>query len=66
MFVIVVLFLPKGIVGSPMQLWSLFKRSTALWNRISAQGGNTATLPLKESSAPPQPDAIRAGNRHDE
>ena len=59
MFVIVVLFLPKGIVGLPMQLWSLFTRSTALWKRISAQGGNTAALPLKESSPSPPPDAIR-------
>jgi urea transport system permease protein len=43
MFVVVVLFLPKGIVGLPMQLLSLFKRSAALFKRVPAQGGNTVT-----------------------
>src|ERR1700758_2317608 len=47
MFVIVVLFLPKGIVGLPMQLWSLFKRSFAFLKRTSSQRGIAAELPLK-------------------
>jgi urea transport system permease protein len=50
MFVIVVLFLPKGIVGLPMQLLSLFKRSVTFWKKIPEQRANTAELPLKESS----------------
>ena len=29
MFAVVVLFLPKGLVGLPMQLWSLYKRGAA-------------------------------------
>jgi urea transport system permease protein len=59
MFVIVVLFFPKGIVGLPMQLWSLFNRSRTLLKGISAEGGNTATIPMKESATPQRPGAIR-------
>jgi urea transport system permease protein len=59
MFVIVVLFFPKGIVGLPMQLWSLFNRSRTLFKGISAEGGNTATIPMKESATPQRPGAIR-------
>jgi urea transport system permease protein len=47
MFVIVVLFLPKGIVGLPAQLFSLFKRSFAFLKRTSSQRGIAAELPLK-------------------
>src|SRR3984957_15866838 len=49
MFVIVVLFMPKGIVGLPAQLLSLFKRSSAFLKRISGPGGTVAELPLKAS-----------------
>src|SRR6201997_3335960 len=47
MFVIVVLFLPKGIVGLPAQLFTLFKRSFAFLKRTSSQRGIAAELPLK-------------------
>ena len=47
MFVIVVLFLPKGIVGLPVQLLSLFKRSSAFLKKTLAQRGTDAQLPLK-------------------
>jgi len=47
MFVIVVLFLPKGIVGLPAQLLALFKRSFAFLKRTSPQRGIAAELPLK-------------------
>lgn len=47
MFVIVVLFLPKGIVGLPAQLLSLFKRSSAFLKKTWAQRGAGAELPLK-------------------
>jgi urea ABC transporter permease protein UrtC len=47
MFVIVVLFMPKGIVGLPAQLLPLFKRSPALLKRISTQGGIASELPLR-------------------
>jgi urea transport system permease protein len=59
MFVIVVLFLPKGIVGLPMQLWSLFKRSTTLWKKIREQHAGPTELPLKESATRRQADPIR-------
>jgi len=47
MFVIVVLFLPKGIVGLPAQLFALFKRSSAYLKKKSEQPGIAAELPLK-------------------
>jgi hypothetical protein len=50
MFVIVVLFLPKGIVGLPGQLLSLCKRSSAALKKILAPRGTVAELPLKPSS----------------
>lgn len=50
MFVIVVLFLPKGIVGLPAQLLSLFKRSPAFSKKVPAQRGNATELTFKESS----------------
>jgi urea transport system permease protein len=47
MFVIVVLFLPKGIVGLPAQLLSLFKRSSGFLKKVSAPGVVPAELPVK-------------------
>jgi urea transport system permease protein len=47
MFVIVVLFLPKGIVGLPAQLFALFKRSSAYLKKKSEQPGIAVELPLK-------------------
>jgi urea transport system permease protein len=47
MFVIVVLFLPKGIVGLPAQLFALFKRGSAYLKKKSEQPGIAAELPLK-------------------
>jgi urea transport system permease protein len=61
MFVIVVLFLPKGIVGLPAQILSLFKRSNAHLRKSSAQSDVAPELSLKESSTPPPPAAIRTG-----
>jgi urea transport system permease protein len=49
MFVIIVLFLPKGIVGLPAQLLPLFKRNSAFLKKNPAQRGTTAELPLKAS-----------------
>jgi urea transport system permease protein len=51
MFVIVVLFLPKGIVGLPSQLLFLFKRSSAFLKKSSAQPDVARELPLKTSDA---------------
>ena len=47
MFVIVVLFMPKGIVGLPAQLLSLFKRSPALLKGITPQRDIASELPLR-------------------
>ena len=47
MFVIVVLFLPKGIVGLPAQLFALFKRSSAYLKKKSERPGIATELPLK-------------------
>src|SRR4029077_12048973 len=53
MFVIVVLFLPKGIVGLPAQILSLLKRNTPYVRKSSAQSdGGASELSLKESSTP--------------
>src|SRR4029077_1658641 len=53
MFVIVVLLLPKGIVGLPAQILSLLKRGTAYVRKSSAQSdGGASELSLKESSTP--------------
>jgi urea transport system permease protein len=60
MFAVVVLFLPKGLVGLPTQLWSLFKRGAAFLKKHSAQRENVGQLALKESSTSPG-DAIRTG-----
>jgi urea transport system permease protein len=60
LFAIVVLFLPKGLVGLPKQLFSLFQRSSAVLKGMSAQRGNVAQLPLKESSTSPA-DVVRTG-----
>ncbi|MBV8486007.1 MAG: urea ABC transporter permease subunit UrtC [Verrucomicrobia bacterium] len=60
MFAIVVLFLPKGLVGLPAQLFSLFQRSSAFLKGVSAQRGNVTQLPLKESSTSPG-DVVRTG-----
>jgi urea transport system permease protein len=51
MFVIVVLFLPKGLVGLPSQLLFLFRRSSASLKRSSAQPDIAPELPLKTSDA---------------
>ena len=59
MFVIVVLFMPKGIVGLPAQLFSLFKRTSAFLKKISAQNVNATELPLGQSSTPRPEDAVR-------
>src|ERR1700758_2997950 len=47
MFVIVVLFLPKGIVGLPAQLFALFKRSSAYLKKKSEQPGLAVEWPLR-------------------
>ena len=47
MFAIVVLFLPKGLVGLPAQLLSLFKRASALLRKNPPQPDLPASLPLK-------------------
>ena len=47
MFVIVVLFLPKGIVGLPAQLFALFKQSAVYLKKKSEQPVIAAELPLK-------------------
>src|ERR1700747_1697260 len=47
MFAIVVLFLPKGLVGVPKQLYSLFQRSSAYLKKKSEQPGIAVELPLK-------------------
>jgi urea transport system permease protein len=60
MFAIVVLFMPKGLVGLPKQLYSLFQRSSTFLKGISAQRGNEAQLPVKEASTSPG-DVIRTG-----
>jgi urea transport system permease protein len=60
MFAIVVLFMPKGLVGLPKQLYSLFQRGSAVFKGISAQRGNDPQLPVKETSSPPG-DVIRTG-----
>jgi ABC-type branched-subunit amino acid transport system permease subunit len=49
MFVIVVLFMPKGIVGLPAQLFSLFKRTSAFLKKVSASNITAAASPLKTS-----------------
>ena len=60
MFAIVVLFMPKGLVGLPKQLYSLFQRGSAVFKGISAQRGNEAQLPVKETSNSPG-EVIRTG-----
>ena len=60
MFAIVVLFMPKGLVGLPKQLYSLFQRGSAFLKGISARRGSVAELPVKEASTPPR-DVIRTG-----
>ena len=60
MFAIVVLFMPKGLVGLPKQLYSLFQRGSAVFKGISAQRGNEPQLPVKETSSSPG-DVIRTG-----
>ena len=47
MFVIVVLLMPKGIVGLPAQLLSLFKRSHAILKGISTQRDIASELSLR-------------------
>jgi urea transport system permease protein len=47
MFAIVVLFMPKGLVGLPKQLFSLFQRGSTLLKKNPAQRELPAPLPLK-------------------
>src|ERR1700751_5798582 len=47
MFAIVVLFLPKGLVGLPKQLFSLFQRGSVLLKKNGTQRELPAPLPLK-------------------
>ncbi len=47
MFAIVVLFMPKGLVGLPKQLFSLFQRGSALLKKNGTQPDLPAPLPLK-------------------
>ena len=47
MFAIVVLFLPKGLVGLPAQIFTLFKRGSALLKKNTAQRELTPQMPLK-------------------
>jgi urea transport system permease protein len=58
LFVIVVLFLPKGIVGLPAQLLDLFNRGSRFLKKISARRGVTTELSLKESSTSRRGGAI--------
>jgi urea transport system permease protein len=47
MFAIVVLFMPKGLVGLPKQLFSLFQRGSVLVRKNGTQRELPAPLPLK-------------------
>ena len=47
MFAIVVLFMPKGLVGLPKQLFSLFQRGSVLLKKNGTQRELPAPLPLK-------------------
>jgi urea transport system permease protein len=47
MFAIVVLFMPKGLVGLPKQLFSLFQRGSVLVKKNGTQRELPAPLPLK-------------------
>jgi urea transport system permease protein len=60
MFAIVVLFMPKGLVGLPKQLYSLFQRGSVLLRKSTAQRDDVTQLPLKESSASPS-NVVRTG-----
>jgi urea transport system permease protein len=61
MFAIVVLFMPKGLVGLPKQLVSLFKSGSAYVRKRSARDEIGSELSPKESSTPPPPGAITTG-----
>ena len=61
LFAIVVLFLPKGLVGLPGQIASLLKRGVTYLNKSSAQSEVGSELSLKKSSTPAQPGAVRTG-----
>jgi urea transport system permease protein len=61
MFVVVVLFLPKGIVSLPAKILSLVKRSSGYLKKSSAPSEVASELPLKESTTSPPPGAIRTG-----
>ena len=66
LFVIVVLFLPKGIVGLPAQLLALFNRGSHFLKKISAQRGVANELSLKESSTSRPGGAIGTGRSQTE
>jgi urea transport system permease protein len=61
MFVIVVLFLPKGIVSLPAKILTLVKRSSGYLKKSSAPNEVVPELPLKESSTARPPGVIRTG-----
>lgn len=61
MFAVVVLFLPKGLVGLPAQLWSLYKRGAAFVIR-SRSTAIAAESPVERSSTAQPPSAIRTGH----
>jgi urea transport system permease protein len=61
MFAVVVLFLPKGLVGLPAQLWSLYKRSRAFLIR-SRPNEIAPKLPVEQSSTAQPPGAIGTGH----
>src|ERR1700756_4802554 len=50
LFTLVTLFMPKGLVGLPAQLFALFKRSSAYLRKSSAQHEIASELSLKKSS----------------
>jgi hypothetical protein len=60
MFVVVVLFLPKGIVSLPGKIFSLVKRTNGYLKNGSAPSEVAPELPLKESTTQ-TPSAIRTG-----
>jgi urea ABC transporter permease protein UrtC len=61
MFVVVVLFLPKGIVSLPAKILSLVKRSRGYLKKSAAPSEVAAESPLKESTTSTSPDVIRTG-----
>jgi urea transport system permease protein len=61
MFAIVVLFLPKGLVGLPAQILFLLRRGAGYMRKSSAQNEGASELSLEKSSTSPPSGAIRTG-----